>query len=264
MDDETTKLIKEQYAKLPPALQEAIRSAGLHDQITKIGTNNQLHIDQMGLLEDEVSLLMMGFTEPIEFAGALQEHVHMDAASAQKIASEVNQEILLPIRERMENGTSNVEPPKTISNPSAVNNPPLMPEKSVVMPSSVAAATKPVVSIQTPAPTTAPLSNQVTAPMANLEINAPAASTNTPSAPANNTPTPVVKPVAAPMHEADVILNEPTVSMAPKAEVTTTPSATSAPATTPTAPIVPNITTKVEPPKPAPIYKADPYREPIE
>ena len=239
MDDKTKNLIKEQYAKLPPVLQKAIQSTDLHDQITAIGTKHQLHIDQMGLLEDEISLLMMGFTEPIEFAGALQENVHVTADQAQKIAADINQEILLPIRDRLENNTTPAEAPSVITDPPAMSAAPAAPhapEKSVVMPSSVAAASKAPAPAPSPIPqaapaAVAPLSNQI-----------------------------------APAHEADIMLSQPTISMPKKVE--TTPSISSGQAATPVsvapAPATPAAAAKVEPPKPAPIYKADPYREPIE
>lgn len=101
-----------------------------------------------------------------------------------------------------------------------------------------------------------------------------ASSVVTPSAASATTTSPTQKPVPivtstkpqldlpAPLHAADVMLSEPTVSLAPK-PMPPPPSAVPvkqppAPSSTPPAP-----TTKVEPPKPAP-YKADPYREPPE
>ncbi len=245
MDDEAKKLIKEQYAKLPPVLQEAMQSAHLHEQIAAIGAKHQLHIDQMGLLEDEVMFLMMGFTEPIEFPGHLQENLNISAEVAQKLAIDINENILLPIRDRMENNTTEVETPTNITNPPAVSTPPIAPVKSVVMPSSIAAQaalSKP--SLVMPEQTLASTDTQINAPQAQDALAAP---TTVP----NITPQP---------HEADVVLTEPTISMPKKVEQPVAPATTPAAA----APTVPNITAKVEPPKAPPVYKADPYREPIE
>jgi hypothetical protein len=53
------------------------------------------------------------------------------------------------------------------------------------------------------------------------------------------------------MHQAETMLSQKTVEVAPAASVA------------PKTPATPATTAKSEPPKPG-IYKADPYREPIE
>ncbi len=183
----------------------------------------------MGKLEDEVVMVMLGLTDPNDFINQLTKDLNLDQPKAEAVSSDVAQEIMLPIREAMQKF---MEEQSAKEKPDLTTNPPTV-EKSVVMPST---ASKP---INTPSPI-------------------PALKTTTPvSAPASTSTPKLIE-----IHAADLMLNEPTVSMAPK---TATPAVSSAP----TAPAAPTSTapagdsSKAEPPKPAP-YKADPYREPPE
>ncbi len=242
MDDETKKLIQEQYAKLPKQLQDAIQSSHVNDMIGAIAAQNKLHIDQIGEFENEVMLLMMGFTDPIEFVGELQRTLGVNSEVALKIATDTNEQILLPIRERMENATSDFAPAASpATSAPAVNTPP-MSEKSVVMPS---AAKAPVPTVTPPAPSATPLT-----------------ATNTPAPAAASAMLAVVKPAGLPvMPHVDAMLSAPTVSIAPNAADAVTPAAPSTP-----QPVTPTPTDvkKSDAPATPPIYKTDPYHEPID
>jgi hypothetical protein len=239
MDAETKKLIQEQYAKLPKQLQDAIQSSHVDEMIGAIAAQNKLHIDQIDVFKNEVMLLMMGFTDPIEFVGELQKSLGVAADVALKIATDTNEQILLPIRDKVENATSNSTPvtPIATSAPAVTASP--VPEKSVVMPSA-AKVTAP----SAPAPST-PATPPTPAPTISLGSAMPV----------------VEKPTGLPvMQHVDDMLNRPTVSIAPTA-AGTTPAPT-----TPAAPVAPSPTEikKSDAPAPPPIYKTDPYHEPID
>jgi len=202
-------------------------------------------------------MLMMGFIDPIEFVGVLQEHVHVDPSTAQKIATDVNQEILLPIRDRLESSTEEAEMPEEQKGSSAADMPP-MTEKSVVMPSakgvSVAAA------IINPAPTVTMLAT-TTAPQSGV-------SKGTLTSPGDAVP--LDMQIEPPMHEADIMLTEPTISLPKKVEpavpqsgvskdTLTSPSDAGPLPAASTSPTEGKVETLLPP-----IYKADPYREPID
>ena len=211
MDTESKDIVQEQIKKLPKEVRDALASDELSTKIRAVGSNHHLHIDQIGTLEDEVILAIIGISEVSELADQLAEQLTLSKTEADALVNDINTMVFVPIQNSMKQ----------------------VDEKSVVMPSAMAAA-----KIE-PAPT-APAAVLST----DMQINAPVSTAPTAApiaAPAPSMPTP----------EVDVMFNEPTVSMAPKVEPVP-------------APAVPNITTKVEPPKPAPIYKADPYREPIE
>ena len=244
MEDETKKLIQEQYAKLPKQLQEAIQSSHVNEMISAIAAQNKLHVDQIEVFENEVMMLMMGFTDPIEFVGELQKSLGLTADIALKIATDTNEQILLPIRERMEHPSESA-PIATPSNPPAMNaastSMSAVEGKSVVMPSAA----------KVPEPVATPASAPVVEP-AVPATPVPAMQT-IPSMPA------IVKPVGLPMvPHVDAMFDAPTVSIAPKPAA---PAASVAPATPTPAPVD---IKKSDAPAPPPIYKTDPYHEPID
>lgn len=113
--------------------------------------------------------------------------------------------------------------------------------KSVVMPSSLAEATAATPVVTTPA----------AVPPAPATSKTPGAAPTMPTAPLSNQ-------ISTPLDNTDIMLSEPTVSLPKKVEMP--PSLTTK--VEATSPASPGGQTK--PPSPAPAYKADPYREPIE
>jgi hypothetical protein len=262
MDTESKDIVQEQIKKLPKEVRDALASDELSTKIRAVGNNHHLHIDQIGTMEDEVILAIMGISDASELSDQLMKQLSISKMDADAIVNDINTTVFMPIQESMKKSDT----------------------KSVVMPSTIAAAQAaasvaptpaPIVSTPTPTAPIASTDMQINAPEKQDAIAAPAvampsATTPTPvvNTPAAVAPAPTATPTAVPnivpsSHEVDIQLSEPTVSMpkkdeAPVVPTTTTPSASSGQAA------VPNITTKVEPPKAPPIYKADPYREPIE
>jgi hypothetical protein len=230
MEQDTQKVLQEQIAKLPPEVQDAVISPTLREKITEVGKKYALHIDQIGKLEDETVLVMIGLANPTDFVENLTAHVSLEKSVADKVAADVSDQIFLPIREAMKKFMD--EEDKGKQGP------------SVVMPSAVNAAT------------TAPLAGQARA------TSAPVPPTPVPKPPAppsaalagQAASAPAVKPVE--IHAADLMLSEPTISLPPKPPAPPVPVA-------PVVPPPPTPAAKVETPKPPP-YKADPYREPPE
>lgn len=252
MDSDTKDLLKKQFEKLPVDVQRAIQSSHLHEQIEAIGKKHQLHIDQIGQLEEETVFVMLGFSDPADFVAHLTANLHLDVKKAEEIANDVGQKIMFPIRDSMRKfmeEEAKKETGQTAKDvPAITQSLPEIPTKetSVVMPSAAKA--------------------EITPPPKATPALAVTASPPKPAAPAPATPAPAA---AAPpskqleMHAADLMLSEPTVSLAPKPAAPAAPAQPAAPPNVPTAPVPTAPAAKVEAPKPAP-YKADPYREPPE
>lgn len=187
MEQDAVQKVQQRLAELPADVQAAIQSSDLHTKVTTIGAKYQLHIDQVGELEDEVMLAMLGFA-PIEGLGAqLTKGLNLTPDVGEKLAADINTQIFGSIRESMK-----------------------------------AFAAKKAVA---PTPTT----------------TAPVAAAVPPTVPMIQT-MPTTPPVAPDMHKADVVLSQKTVSTPPPAAAPTNAPAAGTP----------------------PIYKADPYREPIQ
>lgn len=210
---------------LPEAAADFLYSSEMGAVVKAIADKHSLHIDQMGLLEAETGQLILGLTEPQDFAPYITESLKVSSEQATAIAKDVQEQIMGKIRASM-------------GQPGAASSPaPSMPvassAPSVVMPSS---SPKPVVPAAPIASTPAPL-------------RTPPAPAPAPSTTVMSTSTPAPQAAATPtLAKADAILSEKKV---------TPPAATPTPASA--APAAP----KADPAQPQ-LYKADPYREPVE
>ena len=94
--------VEKRLAELPEDVRAAVLGADLDKHIQEIGATHQLHIDQIGVLSDEVLLAMLGFTELDKLSESIAAQAHIDAATAEKVAQDVSEHVFLPIRESME------------------------------------------------------------------------------------------------------------------------------------------------------------------
>ncbi len=101
MDENLQKTLQQRMAELPPEIQAAIQSVDFSKKLQTIGQKYLLHIDQMGTLENEVLLVMLGFVNPDEFVGNVVSEIRVPLATANLLATDVSQELFLPIRESM-------------------------------------------------------------------------------------------------------------------------------------------------------------------
>lgn len=195
---------EERFEKLPSEVKELLYSPQMRIIIKKIGDKNQLHIDQLGLLEAETGAAMLGFTETADLPQTLAESLRIEKIKADMIAKDIDDLLFSKIRDAMKKTYE-----MNATTPVVVTSPP------VAMPS-------------------APISSPSVAPKPSLVSVLPTAST--PPAPPMSPKPPMPVPD---MHQADVMLSEKTLQVAPASAK------------------------KPEPGAPG-IYKKDPYREPTE
>lgn len=232
------KQIEQRINELPLDIQEAVLSSEFGDKILAISTSAKLHIDQVQSLNDIAMLAMLGFMPLNDMQQEIARQLGLQPEIAQKIASEINGQIFLPIRESMKKFSTGQGSQQPASAP--VSKPPLAEVLPKVAPAAAAKlAAQPAPMKASPAP----------APQMSVTFDEP----ELPAAPA--APSALAAPSVAKidMHPADVALTEKTVSMPPSAPVAPT---------VPTSGVPKPVDTKAAPPKPAD-YKADPYREPI-
>ncbi len=96
---------------LPPVIRNYLAqgkyTAVAKDLMAKYG----LRIDQAGVLEREIMLLLMGIENPDEFAQALTEEAKLDQKAISGIAQDINTLIFVPLREEeMKSGAMKAEP----------------------------------------------------------------------------------------------------------------------------------------------------------
>ena len=101
MEEDLQKQIEERLAELPADVQNAIASSDMEQKLNAIGAKHHLHIDQIGYLQDETLLIMLGFAEMSTFAEALTKALGVPAEEGKALAEEVSNQIFVPIRESM-------------------------------------------------------------------------------------------------------------------------------------------------------------------
>lgn len=102
----TKEQIQDNFDKLPKEVQDAIVSNDTFKNLQSIGQKYQLHIDQAGELGSETGLLMMGLTPPSQFADNLVERLRIGKDTASQITTDVNIQILQPLKEHLMSLTS--------------------------------------------------------------------------------------------------------------------------------------------------------------
>jgi hypothetical protein len=101
MDQETQNLIKARFASLTPDVKRAVSDAHLPERVENIASKNALHIDQTGGLLTEVYLVMLGMEKSNNFPQNISKNLNIPIAVATAVASDVNGEIFLPIRQSL-------------------------------------------------------------------------------------------------------------------------------------------------------------------
>ena len=102
MDKDLTQKIKDRLEELPEDIQKAVQSADMDKKIQEIGAKNALHLDQIGNLGDEVYMVMLGFTDPGEFAENIAKELNVPKEKAEAIAKDIGTSLFIPIRESMQ------------------------------------------------------------------------------------------------------------------------------------------------------------------
>src|SRR3989344_1858781 len=123
----STKEAEERFNTLPPEVQKFIYSPEMFAALKNIADKHKLHVDQLALVQAEVSSVMLGFTESQDFVSTLEENVRLDAEEAKLVATEINDQVLLKIREVMKQLPKNQPaptPPPTSVAPIPVAPPP--------------------------------------------------------------------------------------------------------------------------------------------
>ena len=96
--------IKQVMQILPPPIRRYL-SQGKYSLVAKnLMDRYGLHVDQGGILEREIMLLLMGIENQDEFAQALTEEANLDGKIVDDIMQDINTQIFVPLQEEMRKG----------------------------------------------------------------------------------------------------------------------------------------------------------------
>jgi len=99
----TKEQLREKFQTLPQKIKDVMIAVETVEKIIDITKKHKLHIDKMGVLSDEVSLVMMGLTRPNEFMYKIEKSLNVSSDLAKEITKEINEEIFIKIREELQN-----------------------------------------------------------------------------------------------------------------------------------------------------------------
>lgn len=113
MDSETEKIIKKQMEKLPAEIRNLFTDPELSNKILAIGKKNGIiNIEQLGILQTETNLMMLGLVHPDEYPNELKNRLNINEERLNNIIKDVNQQIFKGIREKLKEAyekTNNTE-----------------------------------------------------------------------------------------------------------------------------------------------------------
>lgn len=148
--------VKQVMQSLPPVIRDYL-AQGRYTAVAKnVMTKYGLHLDQGGILEREIMLLLMGVEDPTEFGQALAEEARLDQKTINGIMQDVNNQIFIPLRDEMRNAPAPApQPPKPVTPPPTPPTPVVAPAPTPPMPVAVPAPAP--VAPAAPAPSSAPV-----------------------------------------------------------------------------------------------------------
>jgi hypothetical protein len=91
--------IKQVMQTLPPVIRNYLAQGKYSVVAQNLMATYSLHIDQGGILEREIMLLLMGIENPAEFISALVEEAKIDPQTVNKIVQDVNEQVFIPLKE---------------------------------------------------------------------------------------------------------------------------------------------------------------------
>ncbi len=112
MDEKTKQQIKERFNSLPESIQEIILSTHYQETLVEIGKQYNLNVEQLGMMEIETTMAMMGLTPVRDFEAELTREIKVDPAKGSQIVKDINEKIFLKIRDllKLMNTPTGVEP----------------------------------------------------------------------------------------------------------------------------------------------------------
>lgn len=120
---------------LPPPIRQYLKEGKYSIVAKNLMRKYGLHIDQGGVLEREIMLLLMGIENPDEFAASLKSEAALSEDVVRNIMTDVNQEIFIPLQKEMRNAGNGARETKSSAPSSAPRTSPSIP-RSVLPPTS--------------------------------------------------------------------------------------------------------------------------------
>lgn len=97
----TPKLLLESLAALPQHLHDYLSSPEFTETVYTIGNGHSLHVDKIGKLIEETTYVFCGLRDKATFSQNLVSALGIDATTADKIVTEINEKITAGIKQAL-------------------------------------------------------------------------------------------------------------------------------------------------------------------
>lgn len=117
MIDFTKEQLDEKYRNLPADLRQALDSTEIYEDFQEISKKHGLHIDKAGILEEEVTIVLLGLVPSSKLVERLHENMEISIQEAQTIARDVNETIFKDFREslmKIHSENTEIKPQNTV------------------------------------------------------------------------------------------------------------------------------------------------------
>ncbi len=97
------------FSSLPANVLEAVKNSNYQDELYKISEDNDLSIEQMGLLEESIAESFLGEIQPAEFGKVIKSRLNLAPDKVNLLVNQINEKILKEIRRKImgNNSTTN-------------------------------------------------------------------------------------------------------------------------------------------------------------
>lgn len=95
------KEIQTRFTLLPPDLQSVITSSEYQMKLFEIAQKHKITYEQLGALEMETTMVLLGMTPPAEFRDELQIQLKLNDPEIEALVKEVSDIVFVPIRESL-------------------------------------------------------------------------------------------------------------------------------------------------------------------
>lgn len=95
------KEVRTRFSLLPEDVQKMLISSEYQMKLYEIAKKEKLTYEQLGTLELETTMVLLGMTEPEEFSGEIKTALGIADATIDDMIKEINQQVFAPIRESM-------------------------------------------------------------------------------------------------------------------------------------------------------------------
>lgn len=122
----------EQEQNIPADILEAIKSSQVYTKLEKIGDRYGLLIDQIGQLDVDTRLTMLGKSKSDKFVDTIAKNLEISKQTAEKIAVDINTEIFMTLRESLRKMQEQAEKAADEEAAKPISTPTIQPDHSAL------------------------------------------------------------------------------------------------------------------------------------